>query len=180
MTAPSVAFRRHHDVTPPRIDGGAFHPAWRVNARLDQLFAERLIDLQAWLSAISFRNDVESALMRSRDSLAVQPSGGGGSAHEGQAMRVKALHRLALIAECLGRADYQTLEMCCVFDLPWAEIGRKRATSDKTAKAWTVAALRRLGGLDPSTSVALGLRGGQGGVSGAGGVRRADRFARRL
>jgi hypothetical protein len=63
-SAPSAAYRQHHDVEAPRVDERHFRPAWRVLTRLDGLLADHVIPSAEWHVAADFRELVDQVRCR--------------------------------------------------------------------------------------------------------------------
>lgn len=144
---PSAQFRQHHNVAEPRIDGRVFHPAWRVVTRLDGLLDDHSISTMEWRAAVAFRNDVETSLIGIwRSSLAMPIAVSGSQYGAGVVIRLDVLGRLQVVRRALGAFAYDLLEACAVRDLSWAALGRQLDVDAKTARAWTVVAIKALSG----------------------------------
>lgn len=148
MTArPSPEFRTHHDVNPPRVDGRMFRQAWEVSPRLRQLHRDGEIDTAALNAALDLRDAWEAAYGRGRSAPLIALRGGGGglsAEHDRQLRRVEAAGELRRVRALLGSFAWTITVECAVADLPWAAIGRRIGVTDKTARGYAIAALRRL------------------------------------
>jgi hypothetical protein len=146
---PSPEFRAHHDVAAPKVDASTFRQGWKVSTRLDQLHASGAIDAATWGTAVQFRQDWERAFGRGRSPPLMALPGGAGAdtAHDREINRLAALDRLGAAARHLDGFKAKLVELCVVRDRPWAEIARACHTTPPTARAWTIRALNRLGGL---------------------------------
>jgi hypothetical protein len=142
-TAPSEAYRQHHDVAAPQVDARAFRQGWRVSTRLEALLDEGAIEPIDFEAALAFRRDWDAANgVRGRSLMTF---GGGGRGRDSSAVdRLGALARLRRIAEALGAFDVRLIEQCAVLDQSWALTGRQHAVADTTARRWTILALLRL------------------------------------
>jgi hypothetical protein len=144
-------YRRQHGarIEPPRVDGTAFKQFWKARTRIDRLIADGAISGAEWTAAIAFRNSFETAfgsIVRSRlGDLGTgrAPPRRAASPAPGE-RQLAAAARLRDIRHRVGELAYDLLYLCLVEDLAWAEIGRRLQADPKTARAWTVAAVRRL------------------------------------
>jgi hypothetical protein len=59
-SAPTPAYRQHHDVTAPQVDSTAFRQSWRVATRLNSLLEPGRIDREAWDCATEWRRWAET------------------------------------------------------------------------------------------------------------------------
>jgi hypothetical protein len=146
---PSAEYRRHHDVTAPRVDAKTFRQGWRVRTRLDALLADGMIDDASHAQGIAFRDAWEVAFGRSRNTLMAMPGSGGSGLHDREGRKLDAAAYLRCAALHLGAHGYLLAEACCVHDLSWPAVGRRFQVSHHTARRWTAQALKRL-------SVAMG------------------------
>ena len=142
---PNAHFRQHHNVAAPRVDESHFHPAWRVRTRLDMLLDRRAITLREWRAAVEYRVLWETAF----GDLLATPQW---TAHRGRgrptdhyiAERLDALRALSGARKRLGAGAWGLLEACVIDDLSWSEIGRCLGVDHKTARAWTIIAIKEL------------------------------------
>ncbi|HEY1442344.1 MAG TPA: hypothetical protein VGF65_16330 [Mycobacterium sp.] len=141
---PSAEYRRHHDVTAPRVDARTFRQGWRVRSRLDVLLADGAIDAVGHAQAIAFRDAWETAYGRSGNALMSVRSGGSTGPHDREGRRLDASGWLRGAALHLGAHGYLLVEACAVHDLSWPEIGRRFVVSHHTARSWTIQAINRL------------------------------------
>jgi hypothetical protein len=160
MTAPSLAYRQHHDVEAPRVDTRAFRQGWRVVTRLDGLLAAGLIAPGVWQAAAEYR--------AAWDALQRTSTGGGSSLRDGYgagAGRAGALDRAACVRAAevaIGPRATTLCRACAVEDLSWRSLGLRLGVRDVTAQAWTVHALIALarawrrGGTAPGTGSGTG------------------------
>ena len=146
MTQPTAHYRQHHEVEAPRIDGHRFQQAWRVRTRLDALVLDGAITLRQWHAVVGFRDDVETAAMAAwRTPIWLSVTARGSSKHGATvAIRFDALERLRRIADALGGFACALVEACAVHDWSWAYLGRRLGVDPKTARAWTVLAIKAL------------------------------------
>ena len=142
---PSVHFRQHHLVEAPRIDDRAFRPAWRVRTRLDALLDRRAITPREWRAASEYRSLWEMALgdLLSTPQRGAHGAGGRPTDHY-MAERLDALRALSAARKRLGAAAWGLIEACVIDDLSWNEIGRCLDVDHKTARAWTITAIKEL------------------------------------
>jgi hypothetical protein len=148
MTQPTAHYRQHHDVEEPRIDGRAFRPAWRRRDHLDTLEKRGLINLKEWHAAFGFRITYETAhfgAWRTSDPAAVHAGKHcrRRSAAELSERQANALGWLRALEPPLG-ALFPLLELAVVEQLSWHELGRWLTVDPKTARAWTVTAIKAL------------------------------------
>jgi hypothetical protein len=121
-------------VTPPRVDGAAFRPGWRVSTRLDSLLEAGRIDRDQWDAAHEWRRWAETIHpspaqnwdVRVDHSLNI-------AADAGMVHRLAAAARLREAAEAIGPLRARILEAVVVHDRSWLELGRLLQVSDKTA-----------------------------------------------
>ena len=146
MVQPSDDYRRHHDVTAPRIDRSSFRQGWRVRTRLDGLLADRSIGPGVWQAAVEYR-DAWARVSGDRSSaLGAGRISGGRDAHDRQIAVVDTLAELAVVERRIGRLASALCFACAVNDLSWPEIGRRCGRGNHTARTWTAHALRALAG----------------------------------
>ena len=146
MTQPNAHFRQHHDVDPPRIDADHFRPAWRVATRLEALRLDGAITDRECAAGVTFRNVWECAFSGTYPQpqwVRVGSSCGLGP-ERGSISRLDALATLHSIRGALGPFACRLLAACAVDDVSWAYLGRALGIDPKTARAWTIAALRAL------------------------------------
>ena len=125
MVQPSDDYRRHHDVTAPRIDRSSFRQGWRVRTRLDGLLADRSIGPGVWQAAVEYR-DAWARVSGDRSSaLGAGRISGGRDAHDRQIAVVDTLAELAVVERRIGRLASALCFACAVNDLSWPEIGRR-------------------------------------------------------
>jgi hypothetical protein len=141
---PSPEFQRHHDIEPPRIDGVAFRPGWRVRSRLDVLRASGMITAAEWLAASEFRNAWERAHMGASSTIAAQPGGGGADPHGRLIAGLGAMGRLRDAERAIGLTATALVHACAVADRPWAEMARAYQCDPHTVRAWTIRAIHAL------------------------------------
>ncbi|HSR77581.1 MAG TPA: hypothetical protein VLN57_13430 [Xanthobacteraceae bacterium] len=146
MTQPSAHYRQHHDVEAPSVDGFSFRQAWRVQTRLDHLLADGAITLRQWHAAVAFREDLETAARSAWRAPVWLSVAAGASSSRGETIgiRLDALARLRHIANALGPFACALLEACIARDWSWAFLGRRLGVDPKTARAWTVTAIKAL------------------------------------
>ena len=149
-SAPSLEYRRHHQVADPCIDPEHFHPGWRVQRRIDRLLLARALTLAEWRAATHFRNLVETAfgaLLRAPDPERAIGTKGAPSARDrtaGLDRKLDSIAALRQVEQRLGGRIYELLTWCLVDDISWCAIGRRLGRDHKTARAWTIAALKAL------------------------------------
>jgi hypothetical protein len=144
MAEPSDHYQQHHDVSAPRVDRHTFRQGWRVLSRLEGLLIDGAIDEATYAAAVRFRRDWETGLEQRGASLMSFHSGGASQTDRATA-RLGALGRLRRVAESLGALDCKLVQQCVILDQRWTETARQHGVTDKTARQWTIAALRRLG-----------------------------------
>ncbi|HEY2528078.1 MAG TPA: hypothetical protein VGJ20_09055 [Xanthobacteraceae bacterium] len=145
MAEPSAFFRQHHAVEPPAIDALAFRPFWRVRTRLDQLLIDGAISFPEWRAGQIFRTLAErvlAATWRSQwvDRVQVPAT----SFDRGLAARADALKQLAAIHAALGGFAVNLLEAHIVNDERWKELGPRLGVHPRTARQYTIAAVKAL------------------------------------
>ena len=127
-------------VTPPKVDGRAFRPAWLINSRLLQLAESGRIGRTELDAAETWRRWFEAAARpavthyreRVDSSLADQ-----GSAQH----RLDPVARLHAAGTALGPDRLMLLHLCVVEDRSWQQIANRMRFSDKTALVRTIEAL---------------------------------------
>ena len=143
MAQPSDAYRQHHEVSAPRIDRRVFRQGWRVLTRLEGLLIDGAIDEATYAAAVGFRRDWETGLQH-RGAALMSFHSGGASQTDRATARLGALGRLRRVADRLGALDCKLIEQCVILDQSWTQTARQHGVTDKTARQWTIAALRRL------------------------------------
>ena len=148
MPAPSHFYRQHHRVAAPRIDERHFRPAWKITGRLDELLDRGEINAAEYHAALDFREMTELAL---GSGVARSLSGGARAARYDASptidridQRLDARAWLDAVTVQLGGVAVSLLTGFIAADLSWAMLARRFAIDPKTAKAWTLAALRCL------------------------------------
>lgn len=141
-TQPSAEYRTHHDVEAPRVDATTFRQGWRVETRLDALYASGAIDEEAYAAAIAYRVTWEMGLGSTSAMRAVVRLSG--SPGRGMALRLGAVAKLRRIGAALGPFGCWLVHRCVILDAPWSDTARALSVTDKTAKGWTIAAIRSL------------------------------------
>ncbi|HEY2533942.1 MAG TPA: hypothetical protein VGJ20_39480 [Xanthobacteraceae bacterium] len=145
MAEPNAYFRQHHAVEAPAIDALQFRPFWRVRSRLDQLLIDGAISVPEWRAGQVFRNLAEriiSATWRSQwvDRVHVPAT----NFDRGLAARADAFKQLAAIHAAMGGFAVNLLEAHIVNDERWKDMGGRLGVHPRTARQWTIAAVRAL------------------------------------
>ena len=143
-SAPTAAFRQHHDVAPPRIDAAAFRPGWLVQSRLLSLHEAGRIDRQAIDAALAWRAWAETASATRAQSWQVRVDISPGPRDGDATRRVHAAAKLREVATALGPLRAAILEAVVLRDVPWAQLGRLLRLSDKTAREYAAEAVTAL------------------------------------
>ena len=143
-SAPTAAFRAHHDVAPPRIDGAAFHPGWSVQTRLLSLHAAGKIDREALDAALAWRAWAEITSPTRAQSWQVRVDISPGPRDADATRRVAAAARLRAAAAALGALRVAILEAVVLRDVSWAQLGRLLHLSDKSAREYAGEAVAAL------------------------------------
>lgn len=143
-SAPTAAFRQHHDVAAPRIDAAAFRPGWLVQTRLLALHAAARIDRNAVDAALAWRAWAETASATRAQSWQVRVDISPGPRDADATWRVHAAAKLREVATALGPLRAAILEAVVQRDVPWAQLGRLLHLSDKAAKEYAAEAIEAL------------------------------------
>jgi hypothetical protein len=151
-SGPDRFLRQHGEIEAPAVNDKEFRTAWRRVSRIDQLFRDGAIGIGAWRRAVGFKFTYENAYrgtLRGHDWNAVyidrhchQRSG-----PEPTAGALDALGRLRVIRRSMGAGVFALLVGFVVDDRSWASLGKQRGICPKTAKCWTLEALRTLAAL---------------------------------
>jgi hypothetical protein len=143
---PSAHFRQHHRVEAPRIDAGHFRPSWRVKTRLDGLLTSGAITPREALASVLYRMHWEFAFadVWPVAVLTERTAAGAWTADKAAISRLDALAQLRELRRRLGDFICDLVESCVVEDCSWAELGRRLRVDPKTARTWTIMALREL------------------------------------
>lgn len=141
---PAPAFRRHHDVEPPRVDSTAFRQAWRVCSRLDSLLEAGRVDREAWDAAHAWRRWAETTAPYRAQLWDVRVDQSRVANDAAMLLRVKAATKLREVAAALGELRVRILEAVVMRDMAWTDLGRLLRLSDKAAKEWAAEALEAL------------------------------------
>jgi hypothetical protein len=148
---PTGEFRRHHEVEAPEISLAAFHPAWRVKTRLDRLFRDKLLSPAQWSAAVRYRETYERAHAGELGSILDSIGTGRAPQRSGQPHPTigegqrDAVRHLKQVRQALGPVTVNLLEACIVADMSWCALARRLHVDPKTAKHWTLSALKALG-----------------------------------
>jgi hypothetical protein len=145
---PSPFFRQHHGVEPPAIDFGQWRPYWRVRTRLDRLLLDGAITPQEWSVAAALRATMEAARAAMLPTRSWDREPHGRSPGPALARRADALARLDGVRANLGSFALWLLEACLADDASWRYLGARLGVDPKTARAWTIAAIRALATLN--------------------------------
>jgi hypothetical protein len=146
VAEPNAYFRQHVAVEAPIIDETEFRPYWRVHTRLDALLHDRAINFVEWRAGQAFRSIAETILAKSWPASKWLDSGARGSSGFNLSLGVRhdALGRLHKLHDKLGSFAIDLLEAHVVDDESWTSIARRYGVHPKTARTWTVIALRAL------------------------------------
>jgi hypothetical protein len=144
MTSPSPFFRQHHGLEPPAIDFGQWRPYWRVRTRLDRLLLDGAITPHEWRTAVRLRRIIEAARAAVLPIHRLDGEPRGGVSGPALTRRVDAIARLDQVRAGLGVIALGLLEACLADDCSWRYLGDRLGIDPKTARAWTIAALRAL------------------------------------
>ena len=144
--------RQHGHVEAPNIDASEFRPFWRARSQLDKLVARDLITGMQWQwqAANTFRLIYEKAHqgeLGTRDlseGIYIDRNCRRRGSGEPDQQRLVALARLQRVKRELGDVSYRIITWLAVEDFSWAEIGRRLKVDPKTARAWSLIALRSL------------------------------------
>ena len=141
---PTLEFRDHHDLDPPRVDEREFRQGWRVRSRLDQLLTAERITRDEWQAARDYALAwAFCRTIRHTDSgMTGIPSSASPGALEGA--RLDAATKLRIVEEAMGGFATALVVACAVQDLPWARIARPFDVNPETVRDWTVLAIRAL------------------------------------
>lgn len=149
MPGPTDQYRQHHAVDVPKVDADSFRPFWRVRTRLDQLLLDRAITVPEWRAAIMLRTLAEIVLSASWRSTPLDRNEPSGIATGiAVARRLDAIDRLQQIQAALGGWAFGLLESHVVNDQTWVDIGARLNVHPKTARNWTILALKALAALE--------------------------------
>ena len=145
---PTAEFEQHHEVEAPRVDQYAFRQAWRVRTRLDRLLLESAISPEEYMAAVRFRITWQRAFVNLWPppidrGMGVQPATYT-RADLALARRFEALAQMRELRRLLGDVIIDLVELCTIEDLSWAALGRRLKVDPKTARAWTITALKSL------------------------------------
>lgn len=145
---PSAFYLQHHAVDAPQVDELVFRPFWRIagpRTRLDRLFADGAIGFAEWRSGRRLRAAVEH-LTGARNGYDRAPA----SDRRGQSaiLRLDAMAHVRKVTTALGRIATALIWCCAIEDLAWASVGARFRVDPKTARKWTIEALRALAALD--------------------------------
>jgi len=139
--------RQAEAVTAPDMDGAAVRPWWRVESRLDSLFAGKLIDRPAFEAATALAHDV--ALVGGTPASPTTRIGSvSGGWHDPVPARLDAAKRLRTVRARIGDHAYNLVVAVAAEDLSWRALGRKLNCRDVTARRAAVEALTRLAASD--------------------------------
>ena len=144
MSEPSRWWRQHHGLEAPAIDFGAWRPYWRLRTRLDRLLLDGAITVHEWRQAVQLRRLVEAARAAVLPIHRLDGEPSGGDSGPALARRVDAMARLDQVRAGLGVFALGLLEACLVDDCSWRYLGDRLGVDPKTARAWTIIALRAL------------------------------------
>jgi hypothetical protein len=142
--SPSPFFRQHHGLEPPAIDFGQWRPYWRVRTRLDRLLLDGAIGPHEWRAAVRLRRLIEAARAAMLPIHRLDGEQHGGSSGPALARRSDAIARLSQVRAGLGSFAFWLLEACLADDASWRHLGDRLGVDPKTARAWTIAAIRAL------------------------------------
>jgi hypothetical protein len=118
-------------------------------ARVDRLLADGAISGAEWTAAIAYRGVYETAFGSLTHSKLADIGNGrtplrrAASPAPGEC-QLAAVGCLKQVAAELGGVAYGLLELCIVEDLPWSAIGRRLRVAPKTARSWSVLAIKAL------------------------------------
>ena len=146
--APSIEYRRHHQVEAPAVDQREYRPGWRVKTSLDGLLAAGAITPRQYRIALDFRAAHERAMRGavrvSRWGAVYVDSGCRGSpAAEISERQADALDLVRRVEVVLGSL-YTLLVWLVVDEFCWTEIGRRLSVDRRTAKTWCAGAVAAL------------------------------------
>jgi hypothetical protein len=148
VNGPNRYFRQHYAVDAPQIDAQWFQPAYRVRPRLEQLEIDRAITPRELLAGRMFRAWAEIVIAGmyparwfGADQRIVKRS-----SLDRISYRIDASNRLHEIHVALGAWTFGLLELHIVKDLDWTPLGKQLNVHRKTARTWTIDALRQLAG----------------------------------
>lgn len=153
MPEPSRWLRQHHGLEAPAIDFGAWRPYWRIRTRLDRLLHDGAITPHEWAAAVRLRRTLETAQAAMLPTLRLDGPHRrhGGSSGPAQPRRADAMARLEEVRAGLGSFALGLLEACLFGDCTWAWLGQRLGIDPKTARAWTITAIRALVTLNPTS-----------------------------
>jgi len=158
--------RQAEAIEPPRIDASTFRQGWRIRTRLDALHVAGLISAGEWQTGHDFRaacDRVRGVGERAAPDVYTSGSGRPDGVHSAMLSMVATQSRLNAVEAQLGPLFSRLCVWCCVHDVSWAHLGRVVHVDPKTARAYTVMALHRLGVVWIATATPA-----QGGQDGAG------------
>jgi hypothetical protein len=141
---PTPELAQHHEIEPPRVDQFAFRQAWRIKTRLDRLLFDGGITPAEWLAAVRFRMVWHRAFVSLWPSPRYDVPAGAGAVDPTTGTRLDALAEIRELREYLGDMVCDLLELCVIDDISWAALGRRLKIDPKTARAWTLFALKAL------------------------------------
>lgn len=144
MPEPSPYFRQHHGLEPPAVDDGTWRPYWRVRTRLDRLVRDGAITPHEWHSAVRLREICETAQAGIVPIHRLDRGVRGRVAPTQAPRRADALARLDEVRIDLGSVALDLLQACLVDDRSWAWLGQRLSVDPKTARAWTISAIKAL------------------------------------
>jgi hypothetical protein len=148
-TSPTPERARRGQVEPPTIDDREFRPYWRSVAQIDKLLREKVITPREWRAAQRFRALFEIAHRGDLSAMAwdktyLDDDCRRRSLASPDQHRLTALRHLDEMRAQFGAVAFTLVIMICVDNSCWSQIGRRFRIDPKTARSWTIAALRAL------------------------------------
>jgi hypothetical protein len=146
---PSSFLLQHVSVEMPRLDERTFRPWWIIRTQLDRLLRDGAISEREWRAAIAFRDSVYTTLAASWPARCLEGGSGGGIPGRTLDVSLDALARVRRINAALGRAVMRIVYAVVVDNVTWAELGRLRGIDPKTARSWSIEAIKMLAAVPP-------------------------------
>jgi hypothetical protein len=148
MSAPTPHYRQHHEVEPPRVDDTEFRPAWRKHDHVRALRDAGEISDYEYACALAFRRAAERVLAAAwPPPLWLGTIGRRGRAEQAALnSRLDQIAIVRLVHHALGGFACGLLEACLIHDFTWEYLAGCLGVDPRTARAWTVLAIKALAG----------------------------------
>jgi hypothetical protein len=146
MAGPTASYRQHREtIEAPRVDASTFRQGWRIGTRLDGLLADGRITLGEWEAAREYRDAWGRVLQAQGGATDLGTLRSGGNGGQDRLLHVVDLiAKLRAVEGLIGRFPAWLCFVCVVEDRAWAATGRILHREHRTARDWTVMAIRLL------------------------------------